>query len=439
MVALLPCLIAIIIVSTYPFAGLFSEQRQNVDPREHHPPAATDEAPAANLAAQNTGHNAQSTFSALATSKGAHSDSIQTLSKAGSDILIFGRVVDNNNRPLADVVVATAKGFQNTVTDTNGRYGLQIPVPRENYQGLTFLRSGYTAERISIVKRQMKGTDEIEHNATLSPALDTVSVSGVLRNKGGRAIEGERIELFSRKMNLYYFALTGAYGEFYFEGVKIGQRYSLQVDPRASYQQYRKENINVSHSTPPLEIEMQAIPFARLSGTIIDSEGVPVPNFPMQILSSTVVDKEYSLLSDASGYFELEEIPSGRLKLVHRGNPHFKVSGIELAPSATQHVLIRLDSGRHIVEGWVNDNYGVPLVNARVTLTGSHTDSSIESKSNRWLSSDSNGFFRFERVGDGMHNITIQARGYEGNNAKYSVGRSGTPIHIVLLPDTSTE
>ncbi len=131
----------------------------------------------------------------------------------------------------------------------------------------------------------------------------------------------------------------------------------------------------------------------------------------MQVISSTVAYEDFSILSDESGYFELEKIPSGKLKIVHGGNPHFKVSGIVLEPSSTQHVLIPLDRGQHIVESWVNDNYGVPLVNARVALTGSHTKRDIESKSNRWLSSDSNGYFRFDRVGYGVHGITIQAKG----------------------------
>ena len=159
----------------------------------------------------------------------------------------------------------------------------------------------------------------------------------------------------------------------------------------------------------------------------------------MQVISSTVAYEDFSILSDESGYFELEKIPSGKLKIAHRGNPHFKVSGIVLEPSSTQHVLIRLNRGQHIVKGWVNDNYGVPLVNARVTLTGLHTKRDIEFKSNRWLSSDRNGYFRFDRVGDGVHGITIQAKGYEENKKEFSVGIIGMPIHIVVRPDTDVK
>jgi hypothetical protein len=47
--------------------------------------------------------------------------------------------------------------------------------------------------------------------------------------------------------------------------------------------------------------------------------------------------------------------------------------------------------------------------------------------------------FRFDRVGYGVHGITMQAKGYEDNKTEFSVGIIGMLVHIVLRPDTDVK
>ncbi|MGI9301422.1 MAG: carboxypeptidase-like regulatory domain-containing protein [Gammaproteobacteria bacterium] len=434
-IALSSGLMALVVVCVYLLKESFTDQARSVNAEQINTAATNGEA---SIAGDNSSleESADSTDTEPSPSDEYHADIPAAPNRVGDSILVFGRVSDNDNSPLADVSVVTRKGFHKTVTNNSGRYRLPIQIPRDSYQGLIFLRSGYQARRISILKKQMEHMNEIELDAVLEPTQRTVSVSGVLRNEEGQTIEGERVKLLSRALNAYYFALTNGYGEFYFDGVRVDHRYSLEVDRTPSYQEYSLDKLNVTHNTPPLEIVLQAIHFGRLSGNIVDSDGAPVPNLPMQVLSSTVADEEYSILSDGSGFFELEAIPSGTLQIVHRANPHFKVSGIVLEPASHQHVLIHLDMGQHLVEGRVADNDGAPVAEARVTLTGLQVSGELEYKSNRWLSTDSGGYFSFDRVGDGMHGITVQAKGHRKSETKFPVGRSSASIHIVLLPSS---
>jgi hypothetical protein len=129
------------------------------------------------------------------------------------------------------------------------------------------------------------------------------------------------------------------------------------------------------------------------------------------------LDRE--ITSDSSGFFKLEAFPDDEVKLSTADPEYFKITGLKIHQHEYQQFALMIDHGPYYFAGWVDDQNGVSLEGARVSLIANFKDNHYHSCSHSPKLSDNNGEFEFQQVGGGIHTLSIFSAGYQ--NMLYSM------------------
>ncbi|MCZ6488274.1 MAG: hypothetical protein O6703_08880, partial [Gammaproteobacteria bacterium] len=100
----------------------------------------------------------------------------------------------------------------------------------------------------------------------------------------------------------------------------------------------------------------------------MSSAGVPVSDFEINVRNTTTNSLVRMVSTDSSGFFKLDRFPAGELQFLTPYPEYFKITGVTLAPNETRSLNLVIDKGTHYLSGWVSDQNGVPVDNAKVTL-----------------------------------------------------------------------
>ena len=138
------------------------------------------------------------------------------------------------------------------------------------------------------------------------------------------------------------------------------------------------------------------------------------------------------LTTDSSGFYNLERFPAGQVKFSTLAPEYFIASGITLNQNQIRDLILLIDKGSYYLSGWVSDQNGIPLKNARVTLKASFFDGDIGSYSYRSRYTDSAGIFSFADVGNKTHLITVYADGFKTREMMHQFTSPIDEVHITV-------
>ncbi len=361
--------------------------------------------------------------------------------QTGSRLIeIFGRVVDQDQQPIEDVLITEERYFFSTRSDELGNYRILLDMPRHRFPTLHFLRHGFSGERVRPDKKQLQQQPILELNLELEDNPDSVKLTGWVGNEAGVALEAVRVELIAQKGgdrdSFFLTVFTDASGHFRLEGVRAGEQYQLSVNPTAQYQGYRDNDLAVSANPAPINIVLNSLKLIDLDGMILNRESAPIPDFEIQISNLTTGTHSRKIVSDASGFFSLREFPLGAVNLTTRlssqGAEYFRISGLTLTDTEYRNLILIVDKGSHYLSGWVSDINGITVARAMVTLEAKAEDGPVEYFSYRSQSTEPSGRFVFTDVGGGEHRLSVYADGFDKQELVHRFTAQADEIQIKL-------
>jgi hypothetical protein len=349
---------------------------------------------------------------------------------------IFGTVSDSEGQPLEDVLITEERYFNSTSSDAFGNYRLLLDLPYHRLPTLNFLRAGFSGKRIELTRADLQPGPVYQLDVELAESTDTLRLSGWVANDLGVALEGARIEISAQgadeESNFYLTVFSDERGNFTLEGVRSATRYKLTATLAPDYPVYSDADFYLGSEPEQLEIVLKSLKFVDLGGMILTPAGAPVANFEMYISNLTSGVHSRKIVSDSSGYFTLDHFPLGEVSLSTRGAEFFRISGLELDETDYGNLQLIIDRGDRYLSGWVNDDNGLPLEKAMVTLEATRMDNGIEYFSYRSQGTDANGKFSFENIAAGEHHVSIYATGFNKLDFIHSLERQSASLYLTL-------
>ena len=351
---------------------------------------------------------------------------------------IFGRVLDRDGNPVADVLVAEERYFQQARSGADGSYGLRLELPRHRYPRLQFRRSGYAGRLIRLTENDLHEDRAYQLDVLLEESPDTVSLQGWVRDEIGLGLEGARVELSAaqtaQRDSYYLTEFTDEAGNFEFEGVQAEQKYELSVSLAPEYPYYQDPDFRVTHNPARVEIRLDRLQFVDIDGMLVNRDAAPVPDYEMYVSNLTTGSHNRKIVSDSSGYFSLRHFPLGEISLSTRGPEFYKISGVRITETRYQNLQLRVDRGTRQLFGWVSDAGGIGIERAMITLDREFRDGEVEHSSYRSQATDSNGAFAFANLGGGEYRLTIYALGFRKRDLTYRLDGPSGELFIALEP-----
>ena len=351
-------------------------------------------------------------------------------------LAVFGIIVDDNNQPIDDVFISDEINAYGTRSDANGQYRIIVDLPRFKPYLLNFLRSGYKSQRINISTENFNNEISMELNVVLVEDADTTSFAGWIGNDIGAGLPDREIKLTSKGGlglgAVFYVVRSDDKGDFWFEGIRSGLAYKLEVNPSPGYSGFVIHVLNVTQFTPRLKIVLDRFELIDIRGMVVNSEAEPVPGFNMLVENISTNFPVQTIFTDSSGFYKLDNFPKGEIKFSTLAPEYFRISGITLDESTAQNLVLVVDKGSYYLSGWVSDQNGVPLENARVTIDTNFVDGEIKSYSYRSKHTDNAGTFNFADLGHNSHLITVYAQGFDKTEIMHSFSSPTDDIHIVV-------
>jgi hypothetical protein len=166
----------------------------------------------------------------------------------------------------------------------------------------------------------------------------------------------------------------------------------------------------------------------------VDTEGRPIPNLELSVVSGQSLGKSIPTTSDAEGYFVVDGVPTGYLNFLAHAPEKLAISGVLLRPGSDAEVVLRADWGDEALRGRVVDVAGRPLAGAEVELSWSHVSEGSAGRSNRSAVTDASGSFEFRRLGDGIHRLEVRAPGHQELQLDYEVTPQSPGVEVQLEP-----
>jgi hypothetical protein len=355
---------------------------------------------------------------------------------ARGPVEVSGRVTDTGEQPIANVLVTEQRDLFSTRSDDTGRYSLMIDLSRQHNPTLLFQRRGFDARRVRLERDRLLRGPTYELDVRLGAALDSVDVNGRVTNEQGLVLEGAWVGLRSRDpsglVNFYLTTFSDEQGYFVFEGVPAGGRYKLSVKLTPGYRYFADPDFVVSRTPGQVDIVLETLRLADISGMILNRESVPVPDYAIYISNRTSGFQVKKIVSDSSGFFELEDFPLGEVGLSSQGPELVKISGLRLTESDHRNLAIYVDRGYSYLSGWVSDTNGVAVESARVTLESTIRDGAVETYTRRSQTADAGGHFAFANLGGGEYHVSVHAAGYRNQSFDHRFDSQAEELHIRL-------
>ena len=351
---------------------------------------------------------------------------------------IFGKVVDEYHQPIENVLISEDRYFYYTRSNLDGLYRLTVEIPKHRFPVLNFLRSGYAGDKINIYAEKTEKIPEVELNVTLVESTESIRVNGWIGNEIGENLADQKIGIFMRGFqglkNIDQTSVSDENGEFAFEALKPDAEYELEVYTSPQYAPYSIQELLITRTSPRLNITLKKLEFIQVSGMFVDTEGIPVPNFKIDMINISTGIHVQRIVSDSSGFFSLENFPAGDIRFSSQPPEHFTITGLKLVENDYKHLTLVVDKGSHQLSGWISDQNGVGISRAMVMFDSEVLKEGISSVSNRSTVTDSTGYFQFDQLANIPHYITIYANGFDKKELLHRFRSPSSEIFIALSP-----
>ena len=353
-------------------------------------------------------------------------------------IEIYGRVIDQDNRPIENVLVSEDEYFYYSRSDSEGNYRLALEIPKHRFPKLNFLRSGYEGKKFDLANGASVNDVQMELNVTLLESIESISVGGWIGNENGENLPGQKIGLYSSGnqglKDIDRTVVSDGNGEFVFEAVIPDVDYQLEVYTSEQYAPYSVQDLILTRTTPRLNITLSKLKFIQVSGMFVDIEGAPVPDFEIDMINVSTGIHVRRIKTDSSGFFYQENFPTGEIRFLSRPPEHFRINGLRLAEYESKPLKLVVDKGGYQISGWISDQNGLAVDRAMVMFDAEVEREGIKSVSNRSTVTDSNGYFRFGELANTPHQITIYARGFKKKELLHHFQSHSSEVYIPLTP-----
>ena len=351
-------------------------------------------------------------------------------------VKIYGTIVDLDNQPIENALISEEFRYHSARSDANGKYQISVELAEFKNPIIIVMRSGYREERVWVEGDDLANGQAVRLDVALAEADDTTSIDGWIGNENGEGVAAQKIRITSmgglKTGNILYVVSSDERGDFSFEGVRSGLNYRLEVFPASQYSRYLQDFIEVTHYTPFLKVILARINFVDISGMVVSSAGVPVPDLEINVRNTTTNSLVRMVSTDSSGFFKLDRFPTGEVQFTTTYPEYFKITGVTLSPNETRSLNLVIDRGIHYLSGWVSDQNGVPVDNARITLDAEINRGSTKSFSYRSRRTNSAGSFSFADLGNETHVITVYTQDFKRKEISHRFESPSDDIHITL-------
>jgi protocatechuate 3,4-dioxygenase beta subunit len=356
-------------------------------------------------------------------------------------VRVYGIVTDDVGNPLEGVQIRALGSNLKVYSNVSGGYEIQTgPSKAGQVPIVDFSMKEYQDSRQRVEGALDSDDAEIELNVELEweSKASKVTVSGQIIGPTGEPVDGAGVWLSSPEFHAYEKTRSNALGEYQFKSVKVGNAYTLGVEPRDEYTAFKSDLLSIGPGDLNFDVSLDAAEFSDLSGTVTDLDGTPLSGFSLWARSMDM--GRHPLIpvhTDGAGQFRLERIPSGAIKLESRSQPWLKATGIVLKPGESRQVEVPLDWGQNWLLGQVVDDQGNPVSRAQVVLRWSRNYLDVSSESRREVMTDQGGFFALSNLDAQDYILTVQATGYLSSRVQYRRGQSEEEVRVTLQRNSS--
>jgi len=350
-------------------------------------------------------------------------------------IQVYGRLTSRGGEPLEGArVTPNLSPAVSVPTDAAGNYEVVVNL-RENVShfDVRFEHAQHVPQTRRLDEASWEPTGSVALSVALEPITRTTRVLGRLQSTSGEPVAGETVILYSPSLMQRFEAVSGQDGGFRIAEVSIAPDYLVSVRPRGPYEDFTRREVRVTAPTE-LPILLEPMQSGDLVGRMTDVYGTPVPSFTLMLHSTSAAGRTLTVTGNERGEFAVADVPFGALVFQTHAFPFFRITNLVLGPD-TQEVSIVLDWGSYEVRGRVLDEAGFPLAAPEVYLTWSHTQGRVSSSAMRRTAADADGYFRFARLGVGLHRVTVNVPGYRPGQVDHNVGGRSGEILLQLQPE----
>ena len=352
-------------------------------------------------------------------------------------VLVYGKITDDVGNPLEGVQVRALGSKLKVLSNNSGDYEILTgPSKAGQPPVLDFSLEGYQDARQRVEGVLGSEAPEVKLDVQLEWESNApkVAVYGLVFGPGTEPVTGATVWLSSSEVNVYERARSGSSGEYRFDDVRVGNAYTIGVEPRdENYAAFRSESLSIGPGDLNYDVKLEATGFADLYGALTDLSGAPLGDFMLWARNTDVArQKPMRVQTDGSGQFRLEQIPAGSIKLESRSQPWLQVTGILLKPGDSRRVQIPLDWGRRWLLGQVVDDQGNPVSRAKVVLQWTESFADLRSQSRREVMSDQGGYFALSNLDADQYTVTVRATGFALSRIEHRMGSSEEELRIIL-------
>ena len=351
-------------------------------------------------------------------------------------VRVYGTITDDVGNPLEGVRVRVLGSKLQVLSGGYGAYEIQTSPSKAGQQPvLDFSLEGYRDSRQRVEGVLGSEAPEVQLDVQLEWESEApkVAVYGLVFGPATEPVGGATVWLSSSESNFYERTRSSTTGEYRFDGVRVGDAYTVGVEPREKYAAFRSESLSIGPGDLNYDVKLETTGVADLSGTLTDLSGAPLGNFMLWARNTDVGrQKPMPVNTDGSGQFRLEQIPAGAIQLESRSQPWLEATGIVLKPGESRRVEVPLDWGRRWLLGQVVDDQGNPVSRAQVVLQWTQSFADVRSKSRREVMSDQGGYFALSNLDADQYTVTVQATGFASTRIEHQMGRSEEELRVIL-------
>ncbi|HEX5720596.1 MAG TPA: carboxypeptidase-like regulatory domain-containing protein [Thermoanaerobaculia bacterium] len=370
---------------------------------------------------------------------------------------LSGRVVSTvSGSPVAGALVWAADPGAFRRTGADGVYKLSAVPGRE--LSITATAAGFFQRRSNW---PVKAGERRAPTLALEPAF---TAAGVVVDEQGKPVAGveikARIQPGSRAMDRWESggnARTSAAGRFRIPRLAGGIAHQLRLT-RQGYAPATADVPPVEPGTPASDLRIVLRKGRTAFGRVVDPADRPVagagvvlePEPPGDMMMIQIGPDDDSVpfeaVADATGRFELRDLPPGTFKLTARGSGFAPtaVPGLSIPAGAGSTDLGTVTLVRGVaLEGYVTGPDGRPIEGAQVSVaeaTGDPIAALARGEEPPAAVTSLDGFFRVEdrRSGETV-DVEVRRSGYAKGSAPGVQVPSEEPVRIVLLPSSAVE
>lgn len=363
---------------------------------------------------------------------GADSAVLVVEKKSGRSLLVHGVVESSRGGPLKGVrVEVVGQPRLASTSDDSGGYGLRMPLSAKvTDPSLRFLREGFREQRVAIGVEEAARADDVVRDVRLDPSSPLATVTGTVTAAAGPVARAS-VQLYSAVVGRRHQAVTDANGRFTLTDVEEADDYRLWVHADGGYRDHVREPVAV-HGPASLDVSLESLRASSLRGSMVDPEGRPLAGFTLWLRSAFGGATSRPVTGDAQGRFALTDLSEGPIALDTRASPQLSITGISLTAGSPREVVLVLDVGAYVLEGYLLGDRGAPVGGARVSLLWWRSDGGLNSRSFRDTLSDARGYFAFTQLGAGAHTLSVTADGFRSVRLEPQVGPGAAPLEIKL-------